>query len=103
MLHNIPTGNVTSFVDLFSYTNSVTSPVGLFGIMILIAIFIITFSLFARRDSIVAFAMSSWITMISSVFLGAMSGSFGYLIPGEAVAITTALAIISIILLYWQR
>jgi hypothetical protein len=96
--------NVTNFIDLFSWMNaSTTEFTGLFGTLILMAIFITVFILNSSRTMEVAFAIASWITCISAIFLSMLSGSFGNLIPGEYVSITVAIAAISVIILYIRR
>jgi hypothetical protein len=96
--------NVTDFVDMFSWMNSLTSGIpNLFGILMLVSIFMITFLLNTKRDITEAFAISSWITCVSSIFMAMMQGSYGYLIPGDYVGITVTLAAVSVILLYIRR
>lgn len=61
-------GNVTDPVNLFQYVGSITS--NLFGIMILFAIFSISFV--AMRADSRAFLAAMGITTLSSVFLAAI-------------------------------
>ena len=95
--------NVTDMVDMFSWMNVLTAPSGLFGLLILVSIFTITFILNAKKDATTSFAIASWLTMISAIFLSMLEGSFGYLIPGSYLAITITLAAISVVLLYMER
>lgn len=103
--YHTPTGNVSNFVDLFSYMNSLTSDpfTGLFGLLILLSIFIITFSLNANKELEVAFVIASWLTAISAIFLSMLEGAYGYLIPGSYISITLSVAIISVIILYMRK
>ena len=97
--------NVTDFIDLFSWMNAVTTDTpGLFGGLILLSIFVITFILNStNREMEVSFAVASWITCIAAIFLSMLEGSFGYLIPGDYVSITVTIAAISVIILYIRR
>jgi hypothetical protein len=89
---------------MFSWMNALTTDVpGLFGILILVSVFTITFILNANKELEVSFAIASWITCISSIFLSMLTGSFGYLIPGNYVSATVFLAAISVILLYMRQ
>ena len=102
--YHYPTGNVSNFIDLFSYGNSLTTDtVGMFGMFLLMAIFVITFSINANKELEVAFAIASWLTFISAAFLSVMEGSYGYLIDGSYVTITLTLAIVSVIILYFRK
>ena len=93
--------NVTDMVDMFSWMNALTTDApGLFGLLVLISIFIVTFILNANREIEVSFAISSWMTCISAIFLSMLQGSFGYLIPGEYVSATVTLAAVSVVMLY---
>ena len=100
--YNLAT-NVTDMVDMFSWMNVLTEPSGLFGALILISVFMITFILNAKKDATTSFALASWLTMITAIFLSMLQGSFGYLIPGNYLAITITLAAISVVLLYMER
>ena len=101
--YHLPTGNVSNFIDMFSYMNSLTPEFGLFGMFLLIAIFVITFTMNANREFEVAFAISSWLTFVSAILLSVMEGAYGYLIPGSYVSITLAIAVVSVIILYMRR
>ena len=93
--------NVTNMVDMFSWMNALTSEsVGLFGALILISVFVVSFILNSSKEMEVAFAIASWITMISAIFLSMLEGSFGYLIPSAWVSLTVTIAAISVIMLY---
>lgn len=94
--------NVTDFVDMFSYMNNIGTP-GMFGALALLAIFSITYLLNANKEVEVAFAISSWITCVSAIFLSMIQGSFGYLIPGAYVSATVVLAAVAVIIMYMRR
>ena len=107
-MFNVPapyalSSNVTDMVDMFSWMNALTTPTGLFGGLILVSIFMITFILNLKKDATTAFAIASWVTMLSAIFLSMMEGAFGYLIPGNYLSVTVALAVVSVILLYMER
>jgi len=95
--------NVTNFVDMFSYMNALAEPNGLFGLLTLCSIFIVTFILNTNKDLEVAFAVASWITMVSAIFLSMLTGSFGFLIPGTYVSATVTIAAVSVIVLYLRN
>ena len=96
--------NVTDFVDMFSYMNAVTTDTtGIFGLLVLVSIFVITFILNAGKEVEVAFAVSAWVTMISAILLSMLEGSYGYLIPGGYVSATVTIACISVIILYVRQ
>jgi len=95
--------NVSSMVDMFSWMNALTDTSGLFGLLVLCTIFVITFILNTSKDLEVAFAIASWLTMVSAIFLSMLTGSFGYLIPGTYVSATVTIAAISVIVLYLRR
>jgi len=101
--YHMPTGNVSNFIDMFGYMNSLTPETGLFGMLLLVAIFVITFTMNADKEVEVAFAISSWLTFLSAATLSVMTGAYGYLIPGNYVTITLSLAIVSVIMLYMRR
>ena len=92
--------NVSSMVDMFSWMNVLTDTEGIFGLLVLCTIFVITFILNTNKDLEVAFAIASWLTMVSAIFLSMLTGSFGYLIPGTYVSATVTIAAISVIVLY---
>ena len=80
--------------------NASTDSFGLFGGLILISIFVITFILNSSKDIEVAFAIAAWLTTVSAIFLSMLEGSFGYLIPGSWVSLTVTISAISVIMLY---
>lgn len=89
---------------MVSYMNALTTDTtGLFGLLLLVAIFVTTFILNANRELEVAFAIASWITCVSSIFLAMLEGSYGYLIPGEYVSVTVAISAISVVILYLRQ
>lgn len=59
--------NMTSPVDLFTYSNSITS--NIFGIMLLLTIFAITFITFKGYDTETAFATSVFISTLISILM----------------------------------
>ncbi|MHA1865891.1 MAG: hypothetical protein ACTSWZ_05220 [Candidatus Heimdallarchaeaceae archaeon] len=86
--------NVSSFQDLFIYMN--TEITGFFGLLILLATFIIPFSVFVYRyGTLKAFASASWITFLMSIFLNILG-----LISQIAISGSFALVVISLILLW---
>jgi len=91
-------------VDMFSWMNALTGDTpGLFGLLILISVFMISFILNAKKETEVAFAMASWITMLTAIFLSMLQGSMGYLIPGNYVAVCVTISAISVVVLYINR
>jgi len=89
---------------MFSWMNALTTDTyGLFGLLVLVSLFVITYILNANKETEVAFAIASWVTCVSAIFLSMIQGSFGYLIPGNYVSATVFLAAISVIVLYLRN
>lgn len=62
--------NVTDLATWFQYNNQVTND--MFGIIVSMLIFIVFFMVFAKVGGVKSFAISSFITAISVIFLRAM-------------------------------
>lgn len=88
-----PAPNITEgFVSLFQYANIVTG--GIFGIGILVIIFFVTYLNISYAENTKAFAVASWVTMLSAIFLRLMN-----IIPTFVLYLCIFIAIISIIAL----
>lgn len=88
-----PPSNVTGIVDVFSYGNTVTG--GLFGIALLLIVFVVSFVALKVYPTEKAMAASSFTTALTSYMLSAVS-----LVPNYAVLITTIMVIASVFLLW---
>lgn len=87
-----PNPNVTGYVELLQYTNTVTN--NLFGLGLLLMIFIVSFLSLKIYTTERAFATASFITAMSSYFLAILG-----LIATIIVVVPTIMALISIIIL----
>jgi hypothetical protein len=90
-LYNTP--NATSIVDLFSYGNYVTNNV--FGLFILVSVFLVMFLAMKQYPTEKAFASSSFTTALVSYMLSILG-----LVPSYAVLITTLMVITSVFMLW---
>jgi len=82
----LPGMNVTGFVELMLYDNSITG--GIFGISILLMIFFISFISLTAYGVEKSFVPAIFMTFISSVFLAAM-GLISYNIITILLFVTT--------------
>lgn len=65
-----PYPSCSDFVCLFAYDNTVTG--GIFGNMILVAIFAIIFITLMGRDMVKAFTAAAWVTFLASTPLAVL-------------------------------
>lgn len=72
--------NVTSYPDMLTATNSVTH--NLFGVTMLLVVFVVALAWGAKEDLKRAIAAASFITMLFSFFFGALN-----LVNGDVVLI----------------
>jgi hypothetical protein len=88
-------GNSSSPLDLFTYANDLTSgtPIS-FGAMLLIATFFILFLAMKNYRTEQAFAVASFVTALEAILLNAIG-----IVPGAALPVAMALAIISAVML----
>lgn len=96
--YTLPSGNNTETIQgMFSYVNTNVS--AWFGIMILVASFIIPFvALTVRYGKLRAFAVASWFAFLTSIMLTILS-----LTPQISIAMTFSLVVISLILLWREK
>lgn len=86
-------GNVTTPVDMFQYSNTLTND--LFGPFILLGLWLILFLAMKNYPTPRAFASASFTTAIASYFMFIIN-----LVPVGAILLTTIMTITSIFLLY---
>ena len=101
---NIPTApydldvlkNVTSLSDFAVGIN--TNLGGMFGMGILMTLFIILYTVGLWKESDLAFASASWITFLVAIYFGRIG-----LIAGNFVAGFAAIALVAVLLLWKQK
>ena len=91
--HEVVGGNATTFTELMQYANTVSGDV--FGIMVLVSVFLVIFVASGRQDQGAGLAASLFITTILSYIMAAMD------VVGDYVAWVMTFALMgAVILLY---
>ena len=93
MAWTFPIPNVTGYVDLFTYSNEVTN--NMFGLGILMIIFVVSFVVSKNLPTEKAFSMACFTTTMTSYFLAILQ-----LVSGEIILIMTLLTALSVFFLY---
>jgi hypothetical protein len=87
--------NATDFTD---FANGINYNLGgMFGMGILMVLFVVVYTVGLWKESDLAFASASWITFLVSILFGRIG-----LIPGEYVGGFAAIALVAIMLLWKQ-
>ena len=88
-----PIPNITGYEDLFEYSNEITN--NMFGISLLLIIFMVSFVASKNLPTEKAFSISCFTTYMASIFLAIM-----HLISGEIILLMTLLTALSVFFLY---
>jgi len=88
--------NLTGYPGLFEYANELTS--SLFGMSVLVIIFIVSFMIGSKKDSREGYAAASFVTLIFSFFFGVLN-----LISGEIIVIFIVMTALSAFILHRGR